>query len=255
MRVEIKKYIDEEIADNPELSVADLSKISDSDELDYLADVLNYDTQLKVIEWIISQPLCCEATALKIFWRLRPLDFTKYDLDLARLSGEEKEVFSIITNIIRRYTEGYFKKTDIHYDPLTDNTSSVKIPSFMYESVLGEEPYAIYYQDEISSWFGSYLESQIDKCDTVMGLYSIALYLPISGNINAAMSILRHPLCDKGIALMLFWRFESIVSDNVKQQFISEILSRDYPERISYKYEPFVTQPKWHIPHLMYKPV
>lgn len=255
MITEIKKYIDEEIADNSELPVAELSNISDTDELDYLADVLNYDTQLNLIEWIVSQPFCCEATALKIFWRLNPLDFTKYDLDKARLSGGEKEVFSIIKNIIRRYTEGFYKKTDIHYDPSTAYKASVEIPSFMYQAVSGEEPYTIYDEDEIKTWFGSYLESQVDKCSNVMDLYSIALYLPISGNIEAAMRILRHPLCDKGIALMLFWRFEPIVSDKIKQQFISVILSRDYPERVSYQYEPLAPQPKCHIPEVMYQPV
>ena len=88
-----------------------------------------------------------------------------------------------------------------------------------------------------------------------MDLYGIACYLPTLGNIDTVFHVLRHPLCDKGIAFMLFWRFEPIVSDSIRNELISEIYQKNYPEIIEYKHERNNLKAVWKIPEIMMKPV
>lgn len=125
----------------------------------------------------------------------------------------------------------------------------------MYKDVKGEEPYSIYDEQDVKSWFGEYLYKQINSCSSTMDLYGIACNLPLLGNIDTVFHILRHPLCDKGIAFMLFWRFEPIVSEDILKQFISEICQKNYPEIIEYKHDWNNSKAMWNIPEIMMKPV
>ncbi len=142
-----------------------------------------------------------------------------------------------------------------HYNPINDRYNVFTIPDFMYKDVNGEEPYSIYDETEVRSWFGEYLNKQIDSCSSTMDLYGIACYLPTLGNIDTVFHVLRHPLCDKGIAFMLFWRFEPIVSDSIRNELISEIYQKNYPEIIEYKHERNNLKAVWKIPEIMMKPV
>lgn len=54
---------------------------------------------------------------------------------------------------------------------------------------------------------------------------------------------------------MLFWRFESIVSDSIRKALISEIYQKNYPEIIEYKHERNNSKAEWEIPEIMMKPV
>lgn len=254
MKDDIKQYIDSHIVENPDIDINKLSVLTQPDELHYLASVVNWDVHVPILTWIAKYPACSEATALMIFWQANPNDFTTYDWNATQIK-DDKTIFQLIKTIITNYTSGFYLKTDIHYNPLCDNEKSLVIPDCMYKDVKGEEPYSIYDEQEVISWFGEHLNKQIESCSSTMDLYGIACNLPIHGNIDTVFHILRHPLCDKGIALMLFWRFEPIVSSEIRKRFILEICSKNYPELIEYKHEWDNSKDKWIIPEVMMKPV
>ena len=76
MKDEIKQYIDNHIVENPNIDLNKLSVLTEPDELHYLASVVNWDIHIPLIEWIVKQSICSEATALMIFWQAQPQDFT-----------------------------------------------------------------------------------------------------------------------------------------------------------------------------------
>lgn len=254
MKDEIKQYIDNYIVENPDINLNSLSVLTQSDELHYLAGVVNWDIHIPILDWIVKQAICSEATALMIFWQAQPQDFTIYKWNTTQIN-EDIAVFQLIKVIIDNYTNGGYLKTDIHYNPASEKQNVSSIPDFLYKDVKGEEPYSIYDETEVRSWFGEYLNKQIDSCSSTMDLYGIACHLPTFNNIDTAFHILRNPLCDKGIAFMLFWRFEPIVSDNIRKEFISEICQKNYPEIIEYKHEWNNSEAMWKIPEIMMKPV
>lgn len=254
MKDEVKQYIDDCIVENPDIDLNGLSILTQPDELHYLANVVNWDIHIPILVWIVEQAICSEATALMIFWQAQPQDFTIYKWNTTRIN-EDIAVFQLIKVIITNYNNGFYLKTDIHYNPINDRYNVFTIPDFMYKDVNGEEPYSIYDETEVRSWFGEYLNKQIDSCSSTMDLYGIACYLPTLGNIDTVFHVLRHPLCDKGIAFMLFWRFEPIVSDSIRNELISEICQKNYPEIIEYKHERNNSKTEWKIPEIMMKPV
>lgn len=254
MKDEIKQYIDNHIVENQSIDLNKLSVLTQPDELHYLASVVNWDIHIPILDWVVKQPICSEATALMIFWRAQPQDFTVYKWNEVKIK-ENIAVFHLIKTIIINYKNGFYLKTDIHYNPANDQNDVSVIPDFIYKDVKGEEPYSIYDEQEVISWFGEYLNKQISSCSSTMDLYGIACYLPILGNIDTVFKILRHPLCDKGIAFMLFWRFEPIVSDDIRKRFISEINQKNYPEIIEYKHDWYNSKAMWNIPEIMTKPV
>lgn len=258
MKDEVKQYIDSWIVENPDIDLNGLSVLTQSDELHYLASVVNWDIHIPILEWIVKQAICSEATALMIFWRAQPQDFTIYKWNATKIN-EDIAIFQLIKVIMANYINGFYLKIDIHYNPITDKGYVSSIPDFFYKDVKGEEPYSLYDELEVKSWFGEYLNNQIDSCSSTMDLYGIACYLPvysnIYNNIDTVFHILRNPLCDKGIAFMLFWRLEPIVSDNIRKELISEISQKNYPEIIEYKHERNNSKAMWKIPEIMMKPV
>ena len=54
---------------------------------------------------------------------------------------------------------------------------------------------------------------------------------------------------------MLFWRFEPIVSDIIRNELVSEICQKNYSEIIEYKHERNNSKTEWKIPEIMMKPV
>lgn len=254
MKDEIQQYIDNNIVENPNINLSKLSVLTQPDELHYLASVVNWDIHIPILEWIVKQAICSEATALMIFWQAQPQDFTVYRWNETQIK-ENITVFHLIKIIIINYTNGFYLKTDIHYNPANDKKDIFVIPNFMYKDVKGEEPYSIYDEQDVKSWFGEYLNKQINSCSSTMDLYGIACNLPILGNIDTVFHILRHPLCDKGIAFMLFWRFEPIVSEDILKRFISEICQKNYSEIIEYKHDWNNSKAMWNIPEIMMKPV
>jgi hypothetical protein len=172
MKDEIQQYIDNNIVENPNIDLSKLSVLTQPDELHYLASVVNWDIHIPILEWIVKQAICSEATALMIFWQAQPQDFTVYRWNETQIK-EDITVFHLIKIIIINYTNGFYLKTDIHYNPANDKKDIFVIPNFMYKDVKGEEPYSIYDEQDVKSWFGEYLNKQINSCSSTMDLYGI----------------------------------------------------------------------------------
>lgn len=188
MKDEIQQYIDNNIVENPNIDLSKLSVLTQPDELHYLASVVNWDIHIPILEWIVKQAICSEATALMIFWQAQPQDFTVYRWNETQIK-EDITVFHLIKIIIINYTNGFYLKTDIHYNPANDKKDIFVIPNFMYKDVKGEEPYSIYDEQDVKSWFGEYLNKQINSCSSTMDLYGIACNLPLLGNIDTVFHI------------------------------------------------------------------
>nr|WP_270823366.1 DUF4274 domain-containing protein [Bacteroides fragilis]MDA1488550.1 DUF4274 domain-containing protein [Bacteroides fragilis] len=69
MKDEVKQYIDDCIIENPDIDLNNLSVFTQPDELHYLANVVNWDIHIPILDWIVKQAICSEATALMIFGR------------------------------------------------------------------------------------------------------------------------------------------------------------------------------------------
>ncbi|MDU1891124.1 MAG: DUF4274 domain-containing protein [Dysgonomonas sp.] len=228
-----KEYLNSIFREDPNL---DLPKLSDlnTDDLHYIAGIANWDIQAPHLQWIVEQEHCSEATALMIFWMAQPQDYTSYKWD--QNAKYDQDVYDLIKTIIVNFEKGFYKKSDIHYNPEIDIPTEDVIPTCMYQPTKGEEPYSIYDEAEIHSWFGDYFENQISRCDSTMDLYGIGCYI---SDPDKARLILDHPLCDKGVALMIFWRLNTyantfIDGTTLKSELISKIESNEYPEILAY---------------------
>lgn len=109
MKDEIKQYIDNHIVENPNIDLNKLSVLTEPDELHYLASVVNWDIHIPLIEWIVKQSICSEATALMIFWQAQPQDFTVYRWNETQIK-EDISVFHLIKIIIINYINGFYLK-------------------------------------------------------------------------------------------------------------------------------------------------
>jgi hypothetical protein len=80
--------------------------------------VLHYDWNggIAPLREIASDERCSEATALMIFWRARPEDYARYAYHARKIEGDI-EVFDLIRLVLRNYLGGFYRKTDIAYDP------------------------------------------------------------------------------------------------------------------------------------------
>ena len=112
MKDEIQQYIDNNIVENPNIDLSKLSVLTQPDELHYLASVVNWNIHMPILEWIVKQAICSEATALMIFWQAQPQDFTVYRWNETQIN-EDITVFHLIKIIIINYTNGFY-----HYCPV-----------------------------------------------------------------------------------------------------------------------------------------
>ncbi|MCY1132354.1 DUF4274 domain-containing protein [Bacteroides fragilis] len=127
MKDEVKQYIDDCIIENPDIDLNNLSVFTQPDELHYLANVVNWDIHIPILDWIVKQAICSEATALMIFWQAQPQDFTVYKWNATRIN-EDIAVFQLIKVIITNYTNGFYLKTDLHYNPIMIDTMFLLFP-------------------------------------------------------------------------------------------------------------------------------
>ena len=229
------EYIDNNFFEDPDINFEILKSLDTPEELHYLATILNWDIHVPILQWIIEQPLCSQATGLMIFWLAQPNDYTKYRLDAEKIDGD-MAVFDIIKTILQNYQNGFYLAADIHYDPKNDIGTEIIIPAFMKASTSGEEPYIYYDKSEVNSWFGEQLESKFKNAESAMELFNFAYYVQ---DTKKARMILQQPLCDKGIALMLYWRLKTyagVYSDMpvMLKEIEKNMQDGKYPEIISY---------------------
>ncbi|MEO1220276.1 MAG: DUF4274 domain-containing protein [Pseudomonadota bacterium] len=93
-----------------------LSKM-DPDDWHFIADVHNWDDELDVLYWIVSQPECDKATARQVFWKGEP---TGYDFEeCEEVMGESSySVEPMLKYIADRFRSGGFRREEIKFDIL-----------------------------------------------------------------------------------------------------------------------------------------
>lgn len=109
------KYIDEIFLEDPDPNFDKLNSLKTSEELHYLATILNWDIHLPILQWISENPLCTKATGLMMFWLAQPKDFTKYMFQAEIKEGQD--VFHLIKTIMVNYQNNFYKESEIHYNP------------------------------------------------------------------------------------------------------------------------------------------
>ena len=236
-------------------------KLTPSEQLYYIARYYNWDNGIAVLQRIAENKLCSEATALMLFWRALPTEFLEYDYDAGVTEYGEDDAFTLVKTIMENYKHGFYQKTSIKYDPKEDMPKDKPIPEIMLEGTNGEEPY-IYYEDLKVNWDWSpeQLEGQIERCENPMDLYNIAYLLREHILLRCLQKILGHRHCDKGIALMLYWKYKRSAYVFDEQMLINKIKNNEYKETIRYnprdhKENEIDKELKWEIPEIMKKAV
>jgi hypothetical protein len=251
------KFIENYFNENDEPRREYFNALSTSEELHYIADRHNWDGGITVLEWIAESPLCAEATALTIFWRAQPNDFLAYDYKATKIKDNDVRVFDLIRTIVKNYENGFYAKSEIAYDPNEDMPEEENVPQIAFEKSGGEEPYIYYDKKEVASWFGEYLQSQIYRCENSIDLYNIAYLLDPFGLSKTYKAIIENDKCDKGIALMIFWRIKTHYG-TIENDIINKIKNGEYKELIQYDPKADAENKigvkyKWEIPEIMKK--
>ena len=259
---EQKQFIDDNFYEGLSENELDRSKfelLTTQEELHYLADKHNWDDGVKLLQWIAESRACSEATALEIFWLAQPSEFQTYKLTQNLKDKYEDSVFTLIKTILKNFQDGLYIKSNIHFDPASYLPKDNSIPDFMKQPTAGEEPYIYYEEKEVNSWFGEHLKNQVARCDTEIELFNIASFVK---EPERAKMILEHPLCDKGTALLVFWRLKTYANmwfetSNMVEELIEKIRNNQYKAVLAYNpatdkeirlSEP---KPKWTIPDRM----
>ena len=259
---EKKRFIDDHFREDPSPDFGKLTELKTSEELHYLADIANWDIHVPLLQWIAEQSLCSRATARMMFWRAQPDEFVCYDWD-AETVNYGGDTFYLIKTIVENDRKGFYARTDIFYDPAMDMPEDeLQVPDFMFEPAQGHAPYFVYEKAEIRSWFGEYLEKKIKNCDSAIDLFNIAFF---EKDPNRAQLILQHQLCDKGTALMLFWRLRTYarlypVTGPILDEIVKKIGDDKYREALAYdpKRDTRINLTrieKWGIPDSMREPI
>lgn len=236
------------------------NKLTAPEELHYIVENHNWDGGITVLEWIVENKLCSEATALMIFWRSRPYDYLEYNVNTKNIKNVDMNIFNLIKTIMEKYEKGFYKKTSIKYNPKDDMPENENTPETMYKETNGEEPYIYYEEKEAVSWFGEYMERLLARCDSCMELYNIAYILEHYSPYEFSKhfrKILNHKYCDKGIALFIYWKIKRHFPfvDEI-QEIENKIMKNEYEEIIKYnpkedKRNKIDIKNKWEIPEIM----
>lgn len=257
-----KKFIDDnfyEAQADKELDRQKFNLLTQPEELHYLADQHNWDDGVTILQWIADSKNCSQATALQIFWLAQPQDFQSYKLTESLKDDDADKTFNLVKTIYKNYQEGFYQKADIHFDPAIHIEKDQQVPDFMKQPTNGEETYIYLDKSEVDSWFGEGLANKISRCDSTMELFNIASF---TKSVDAAKLILNHPLCDKGIAVLLFWRLKTFANmwyetNSMAADIIDKIRKSEFSEMVAYhpKLDKEIKmnepRPKWAIPAIM----
>lgn len=246
-------------SDYSRLTFYDFQKFSTPYQLHDIAGRCLFEIQ----QWIVESNLCSEATALMIFWNACPTDFLNYSWN--KKTGNDIDVFNIIRTVINNFEKGFYLKTDISYNPSEVILKTNFIPEVVLQASKGEDPYIYIDKKEIHSWFGDYLDNKIERCDTTIELYNIAVSLK-NRDIAVYEKILEHPLCDKAIALIIYWLLDkysnySLYAEDwpvikpILEKIVYKLLNNEYEEVLTYDPNKEVKPIKWRIPDCMFKKI
>ena len=254
-----KDFIDAHFHENiaeQDLSRSAFEQLQTPHELAYLVNHHNWDTGLQLMYWAAQSPLCSRATAAEIFWLCQPQEYQTTKLGQRLKDSERQQTFALIQTLLQNYPDHYQSVAELQFDPAPHMDAVLPIPSFMSEATAGESSYVYLDEDEVDDWFESDWLAQISNASTAMELFNIAWFLD---EVELAKPILEHPLCDRGIATLVFWRLHKLCSlypaaPPLLQQIIGQLESGHYPAHIAYvpKDDPKVQLPKrklqWQIP-------
>jgi len=259
------------------LSKESFDKFTTSESLHYLAQNWSWETreELQIIRWISESNLCSQATALMIFWLAQPEDYTKYKLG-AKVPYDNG-VFAIIKTILNRFEKDDYQNCSIYYDPQDNMPRGIEIDEKMKLAVLGEETwYDDDYVKKISGYVISELSYEIRNCKDNNYLNMIANGLLHFFNHADKIGewIVENPYCDRGTALLLYWRLLSYFQRRgfspqetksevlIVQQLHDKLISDFFPTSIGYsptgdKQNDILLgkqKRKWEIPAFMKQP-
>lgn len=259
-----KRFIDDSFYEGQterELSRQKFELLTEPEELHYLAEQHNWDNGVRLLQWITASDICSEATALHLFWLAKPNYYQAYKFTDNLKETYENDVFDLIKIIYKNYLTNFYRKTKIPFELSSRVDTEQQVPDFMKEKTKGEETYIYLGKNEVESWFGETLKGEIERCNAPIELFNIASFIKAP---EPAKFILEHPLCDKGIAVVLFWRLKTFASiwhetEVIMSDIIKKIQSDEYQEILSYdpKKDSDIkmkeTKPKWAIPESMFQ--
>ena len=253
-----KDFIDAHFHENiaeQDLSREVFEQLRTPQELAYLAERHNWDNGVQRMLWIAQSPLCSRATAAEIFWLSQPQEYQQYKLGQKLKSAEKAQVFTLIQTVLQRFPQDYVAAADLHFDPVPMLQNSLDIPAALYQPTPGDPSYVYYTSDDVSHWFAQDWLIQIEQASSAIELFNIAWFMH---EPEQARAILAHPLCDLGIATLVFWRLYSRCSLDVTtpallRDLLHNIDSGSYAPTIAYvpAEDDAIELPKaakWHIP-------
>lgn len=236
---EKKQFIDDNFYEGigNKLSRAKFDQLLTAEELHYLAEHHNWDDGTEVLQWIAEHEQCAEATALMLFWLAQPDEYLTYSLKTEFKNEDDNRIFLLIKTILVSFQKGFYKKSTLHFDPVSSRgETEPPIPAFMLDSTKGEETYVYYEESEVDSWFDEVFENKVRNCPDAMTLFNIASFVE---SPEKARMICQSPLCDKGIAIMVFWRLKTFAglwteTGALAKEIVEKVRTNEYQEVLSY---------------------
>ena len=256
-----KDFIDAHFHENvaeQDLNREAFNQLQTPQELDYLAKQHNWDNGVQLMLWVAQSCLCSRATAAEIFWLSQPQEYQQYKLASKLRSAAKQQVFALIQAVMQRFPQDYAAADDIHFDPAPMLQGCADIPAALYKPTPGDPSYVYYTEDDVAHWFPQDWLHQIEQASSAIELFNIACFM---SRPEQAAAILAHPLCDLGIATLVFWRLHSRCSLDVAtpallNQLAHNIESGAYAPVIAYvpAQDPEIKLPKtpiWEIPAVL----
>ena len=93
---------------------------------------------------LVANPHCEAATALLIYWRAQPQDFSEY-ANVGDVPDHERPIFELVKLIQERYAQEAFPVSEVFYDPrdeyggldeIEDSINHRCIPRQMFAPIL-----------------------------------------------------------------------------------------------------------------------
>ena len=253
-----KDFIDAHFHENiaeQDLNREAFDQLQTPQELAYLAEQHNWDNGVQLMLWIAQSPLCSRATAAEIFWLSQPQEYQQYKMGQKLKSAEKAQVFTLIQTVLQRFPQDYVAAEDLHFDPAPMLQNQLDIPAALHEPTAGDPSYVYYTGDDVDHWFPQDWQTQIEQASSAIELFNIAWFMH---EPEHARAILAQPLCDLGIATLVFWRLHSrcsldVVTPDLQREILRNIDNGTYAPVIAYvpAQDPEIKLPKpakWDIP-------
>lgn len=108
-----------------------LESCDDPHELHYFAEQYNWDGDIEPIKLIIENERVDAGTLLYLYWYGCPEYYFQNNKTSAKLKGEEKDIFELLTKIETQFLEGSYGSRVISFDPSYQVSMRDKHPSFI----------------------------------------------------------------------------------------------------------------------------